>query len=35
LPFKSLENAVIKIFKKKGDEIAEVNINALRAGRKA
>jgi indolepyruvate ferredoxin oxidoreductase, beta subunit len=35
LPFKSLENAVAKIFEKKGDEIAEVNIKALRAGREA
>lgn len=35
LPFKSLENAVGKIFAKKGDEIAEVNIKALRAGREA
>ncbi|MCX6260897.1 MAG: 2-oxoacid:acceptor oxidoreductase family protein, partial [Bacteroidia bacterium] len=35
LPFKSLENAVGKIFAKKGNEIAEVNIKALRAGREA
>jgi Pyruvate/2-oxoacid:ferredoxin oxidoreductase gamma subunit len=35
LPFKSLENAVRKIFAKKGNEIAEVNIKALRAGREA
>ena len=35
LPFKSLENAVAEIFAKKGDEIAEVNIKALRAGREA
>jgi indolepyruvate ferredoxin oxidoreductase, beta subunit len=35
LPFKSLENAVIKMFAKKGDEIVEVNIRALKAGRDA
>jgi indolepyruvate ferredoxin oxidoreductase beta subunit len=35
MPFTSLENAVRKLFAKKGDEIAEVNIKALRAGRNA
>lgn len=35
LPFKSLEDAVKEVFAKKGDEIASVNIKALRAGREA
>jgi indolepyruvate ferredoxin oxidoreductase, beta subunit len=35
LPFTSLENAVRKLFEKKGDEIVAVNLNALRAGRNA
>lgn len=35
LPFRSLENAVAEVFAKKGDEIAAVNIKALRAGREA
>jgi indolepyruvate ferredoxin oxidoreductase, beta subunit len=35
LPFKSLENAVAEVFAKKGEEIADVNIKALRAGREA
>jgi indolepyruvate ferredoxin oxidoreductase beta subunit len=35
LPFKSFENAVAEFFAKKGNEIAKVNINALRAGREA
>jgi indolepyruvate ferredoxin oxidoreductase beta subunit len=35
LPFKSLENAVRKLFDKKGEEIAAVNLKALRAGRNA
>lgn len=35
IPFKSLENAVAKLFAKKGAEIAEINIKALRAGREA
>ena len=35
LPFKSLENAVIEVFAKKGKDIADVNIKALRSGREA
>jgi indolepyruvate ferredoxin oxidoreductase beta subunit len=35
LPFESLENAVIKLFEKKGKEIVAVNLKALRAGRDA
>jgi len=33
VPFNSLENAVRKLFSRKGEEIVEVNLNALRAGR--
>jgi indolepyruvate ferredoxin oxidoreductase beta subunit len=33
LPFTSLENAVRKLFEKKGEEIVAVNLRALRAGR--
>ena len=33
LPFSSLENAVRKMFSKKGDDIIEINIKALHAGR--
>lgn len=33
LPFISLENAVKKLFEKKGIEVVEVNLKALRAGR--
>ena len=32
MPFKSLENAVRSLFKRKGDEIAEINLKALMAG---
>jgi indolepyruvate ferredoxin oxidoreductase beta subunit len=35
LPFASLENAVRKLFEKKGEEIVAVNLKALLAGRKA
>jgi indolepyruvate ferredoxin oxidoreductase beta subunit len=35
LPFSSLENAVRKMFGRKGEEIVEINIKALRAGRDA
>jgi indolepyruvate ferredoxin oxidoreductase beta subunit len=35
IPFSSLENAVRKLFAKKGDEIVAVNLNALIAGRNA
>lgn len=33
MPFESLENAVKKIFSRKGEEIVEINLKALRAGR--
>ncbi len=33
MPFKSLENAVRKLFERKGEEIVETNLKALRAGR--
>ncbi|MBG0859231.1 MAG: indolepyruvate oxidoreductase subunit beta [Bacteroidales bacterium] len=33
VPFASLENAVKKLFQKKGDDIVEVNLKALKAGR--
>ncbi len=33
MPFSSLENAVRKMFSRKGDEVVEVNLKALRAGR--
>ncbi len=32
LPFSSLENAVRKLFEKKGDEVVAVNLKSLRAG---
>ncbi len=35
MPFKSLENAVEKLFSRKGEEIVRINLNALRAGRTA
>lgn len=35
IPFDSLENAVRKLFKRKGEEIVESNLKALRAGRDA
>jgi indolepyruvate ferredoxin oxidoreductase beta subunit len=35
MPFSSLENAVRKLFARKGDEIVEMNLKALRAGRDA
>lgn len=35
LPFSYLENAVRKMFGRKGEEIVEINIKALRAGRNA
>jgi indolepyruvate ferredoxin oxidoreductase, beta subunit len=34
LPFDNLENAIRKIFGRKGDEIVEINLLALNAGRK-
>jgi indolepyruvate ferredoxin oxidoreductase beta subunit len=33
MPFPSLENAVRKLFERKGEEIVEVNLKALKAGR--
>ena len=33
MPFESLENAVIKLFGRKGDQIIEANLKALKAGR--
>jgi indolepyruvate ferredoxin oxidoreductase beta subunit len=33
MPFLSLENAIRKLFERKGEEIVEINLKALRAGR--
>jgi len=33
IPFEQLENAIKAIFKKKGDDVVNLNINAMRAGR--
>lgn len=33
MPFTTLENAIRKLFERKGEEIVEVNIKALKAGR--
>ena len=33
MPFSSLENAIRKLFARKGEEIVEVNLKALKAGR--
>jgi indolepyruvate ferredoxin oxidoreductase beta subunit len=33
MPFSSLENAIRKLFGRKGEEIVEVNLKALKAGR--
>lgn len=33
MPYASLENAIRKLFERKGDKIVEVNLKALRAGR--
>jgi indolepyruvate ferredoxin oxidoreductase beta subunit len=35
LPFESLEKAVRKLFARKGEEVVETNLSALRAGRSA
>lgn len=35
MPFTALEGAVRKIFGRKGDEVVEINLKALRAGRDA
>jgi len=34
MPFESIENAVKKLFARKGEEIVEMNLKALREGRK-
>lgn len=34
VPFKSIENGVRKLFIRKGEDIAEINLKALRAGRR-
>jgi len=34
MPFESIENAVRKLFSRKGEEIVEMNLKALREGRK-
>jgi indolepyruvate ferredoxin oxidoreductase beta subunit len=33
VPYKSLENAIRQLFGRKGDEIVEINLRALKAGR--
>jgi indolepyruvate ferredoxin oxidoreductase beta subunit len=33
MPFESLENAVMKLFGRKGKDIVEINLKALNAGR--
>ena len=33
MPFPSLENAIRTLFRRKGEEIVEINLKALRAGR--
>ncbi len=35
VPFEALENAVRKMFRRKGEDVVEVNLKALRAGRDA
>ena len=35
LPFESLENAVRQLFRRKGEEVVDINLKALRAGRDA
>lgn len=35
IPFSSLENAVRKLFERKGEEIVAINLKALKAGREA
>lgn len=35
VPFEALENAVRKMFRRKGEDVIEVNLKALRAGRDA
>jgi indolepyruvate ferredoxin oxidoreductase beta subunit len=35
VPFEALENAVRKMFSRKGEDVVEVNLKALRAGRDA
>ena len=33
MPFKSIENAIRRLFSRKGEEVVEINLKALRAGR--
>ena len=33
MPYESLENAIRKLFGRKGEEMVEINLKALRAGR--
>jgi len=33
MPFPTLENAIMTLFRRKGEEIVEINLKALRAGR--
>lgn len=35
MPFSSLENAVRKMFSRKGEDVVDINLKALRAGRNA
>jgi len=35
LPFESLENGVRQLFMRKGEEVVDLNLKALRAGRGA
>ena len=35
LPFESLENSVRQLFKRKGEEVVDLNLKALRAGRES
>jgi indolepyruvate ferredoxin oxidoreductase beta subunit len=35
LPFESLENAIRQLFRRKGEEVVDLNLKALRAGRDA
>jgi len=33
MPFSSLENAIRSLFGRKGEEVVEINLKALKAGR--
>jgi indolepyruvate ferredoxin oxidoreductase beta subunit len=35
MPYSSLENAIRKIFIRKGEQVVEVNLKALKAGRES